>query len=229
MIETGNAIRARSRARRAGAAPRASGCAPDRNYVVDSIRHPAEVEVLRARTSSFRLIWVEARRGGAPRAPARARRGPAIRPRSRICAASRSASSAATIRPRSSSSPCASSRTSRSRTTATLDDAARARPGGRCERSYFFERPGWDEYFMSIARVVASRSNCVKRKVAAVDHAGPPHHLDRLQRHAARRAPTATRAAARAATRSPRAARGSTSACARTARRTRSRRPPTTG
>jgi dCMP deaminase len=32
----------------------------------------------------------------------------------------------------------------------------------------YFERPGWDEYFMSVARVVASRSNCVKRKVAAV-------------------------------------------------------------
>ena len=36
------------------------------------------------------------------------------------------------------------------------------------ERSLHFERPGWDEYFMSIARVVASRSNCVKRKVGAV-------------------------------------------------------------
>lgn len=29
-------------------------------------------------------------------------------------------------------------------------------------------RPGWDEYFMKIARVVASRSNCMKRKVAAI-------------------------------------------------------------
>lgn len=29
-------------------------------------------------------------------------------------------------------------------------------------------RPGWDEYFMSIAKVVALRSNCIKRKVAAV-------------------------------------------------------------
>ena len=29
-------------------------------------------------------------------------------------------------------------------------------------------RPGWDAYFMKIARVVASRSNCMKRKVAAV-------------------------------------------------------------
>lgn len=31
-----------------------------------------------------------------------------------------------------------------------------------------FERPDWDEYFMSIAKVVASRSNCIKRKVAAI-------------------------------------------------------------
>jgi len=30
------------------------------------------------------------------------------------------------------------------------------------------ERPGWDEYFMNIAHVVASRSNCCRRQVAAV-------------------------------------------------------------
>ncbi|MBN2122146.1 AAA family ATPase [Candidatus Micrarchaeota archaeon] len=30
------------------------------------------------------------------------------------------------------------------------------------------ERPSWDEYFMNIAREVASRSNCMKRKVAAI-------------------------------------------------------------
>jgi dCMP deaminase len=29
-------------------------------------------------------------------------------------------------------------------------------------------RPGWDEYFMNIAKVVALRSNCLKRKVAAI-------------------------------------------------------------
>jgi dCMP deaminase len=29
-------------------------------------------------------------------------------------------------------------------------------------------RPGWDEYFMNIAKVAASRSNCMKRKVAAI-------------------------------------------------------------
>jgi dCMP deaminase len=31
-----------------------------------------------------------------------------------------------------------------------------------------FDRPEWDEYFLDIARVVASRSNCIKRKVAAI-------------------------------------------------------------
>jgi len=31
-----------------------------------------------------------------------------------------------------------------------------------------FVRPGWDEYFMNIAKVVATRSNCMKRKVAAI-------------------------------------------------------------
>jgi len=31
-----------------------------------------------------------------------------------------------------------------------------------------FMRPGWDEYFMNIAKVVAMRSNCMKRKVAAI-------------------------------------------------------------
>jgi dCMP deaminase len=30
------------------------------------------------------------------------------------------------------------------------------------------KRPGWDEYFLEIAKVVALRSNCIKRKVAAV-------------------------------------------------------------
>ncbi|MBM4372110.1 MAG: dCMP deaminase family protein [Deltaproteobacteria bacterium] len=29
-------------------------------------------------------------------------------------------------------------------------------------------RPGWDEYFMRIARVVASRSDCIRRQVAAL-------------------------------------------------------------
>lgn len=35
-------------------------------------------------------------------------------------------------------------------------------------KEFKFERPTWDIYFMDIAKQVATRSNCVKRKVAAV-------------------------------------------------------------
>ena len=35
-------------------------------------------------------------------------------------------------------------------------------------KEFKFERPTWDVYFMDIAKQVATRSNCVKRKVAAV-------------------------------------------------------------
>ena len=59
MIEAGNAIRA-SRGPGGLAQALADRLVPDRNYVVDSIRHPAEVEVLRARTTAFQLIWVTA-------------------------------------------------------------------------------------------------------------------------------------------------------------------------
>ena len=30
------------------------------------------------------------------------------------------------------------------------------------------ERPDWDEYFMKVARLVSSRSTCLRRKVGAV-------------------------------------------------------------
>ena len=33
---------------------------PDRHYAIDSIRHPAEVEALRAQAESFTLVWVDA-------------------------------------------------------------------------------------------------------------------------------------------------------------------------
>jgi dephospho-CoA kinase len=59
MIETGNSIRA---AEGPGALavrllPKLLG---DRNYVIDSIRHPAEVGALREADERFRLIWVDA-------------------------------------------------------------------------------------------------------------------------------------------------------------------------
>ncbi|MCX8199872.1 MAG: dCMP deaminase family protein [Candidatus Micrarchaeota archaeon] len=39
---------------------------------------------------------------------------------------------------------------------------------GEISKEFKHERPSWDAYFMGIAKQVATRSNCVKRKVAAV-------------------------------------------------------------
>ncbi|MBI5046112.1 cytidine/deoxycytidylate deaminase family protein [Candidatus Micrarchaeota archaeon] len=39
---------------------------------------------------------------------------------------------------------------------------------GGISEQFKLNRPSWDDYFMGIAKVVASRSNCVKRKVAAI-------------------------------------------------------------
>lgn len=39
---------------------------------------------------------------------------------------------------------------------------------GELSKEFKPSRPGWDEYFMNIAKAVATRSNCIKRHVAAI-------------------------------------------------------------
>ena len=39
---------------------------------------------------------------------------------------------------------------------------------GSISQEFRMERPSWDQYFMNIAKEVAKRSNCMKRKVAAI-------------------------------------------------------------
>ncbi len=165
MIETGNAIRA---AEGPGALAHrlADRLAPDRNYVIDSIRHPAEVEVLRSRSSRFRLIWVDANeetriariqargRGGDPSTLEELRQ---LEGRE-LGSADRSQQQLLAVR------DLADFTLENDGSLADLE----VRIQGVLERCLPFERPSWDAYFMSIARVVASRSNCVKRKVAAV-------------------------------------------------------------
>ena len=167
MIETGNAIR-KERGPGGLAAILAEQLLPDRNYVNDSVRHPAEVEVLRTRTSRFQLWWVDADenirlsrmrargRGGDPQTIEQLRElegrelgGADADPAAQQLLAVQSLADA-TLR---NDGPLAE---------------LHAQAQALLERSLFFERPSWDEYFMSIARVVSSRSNCVKRKVAAV-------------------------------------------------------------
>jgi len=139
---------------------------PDRNYVVDSIRHPAEVAALRSAGRRFVLVWVEAgeelrfqrlrerKRPGDPhegdllRNLERMERGDPEEAAQQLDAVKEGADEVV-------------------RNEGSLAELYQA-VGEILKRNMYFERPGWDEYFMRVARVVASRSNCVKRKVAAV-------------------------------------------------------------
>ena len=59
MIETGRALR-QAEGPGALAVRLARRLAPDRHYAIDSVRHPAEVDALRAHAGRFRLLWIEA-------------------------------------------------------------------------------------------------------------------------------------------------------------------------
>lgn len=138
----------------------------DRSYVIDSIRHPAEVEVLRRQGDSFHLIWVDA--PPATRLERLRERGRGGDP------TTAEELEAFEARELGSADPAAQQLLA----VEALADTTVSNDGALeelhrsvqkvLEKTFFFERPSWDEYFMAIARVVAARSNCVKRKVAAV-------------------------------------------------------------
>ena len=138
----------------------------DQNYVVDSIRHPAEVEVLREVGRQFRLIWVEAdehvrfdritarNRSGDPRSMDELRQLEGMElqgddPAGQQLLAVKELADDTVINDGS------------------LEDI-QSKVADIVRREAYFTRPGWDEYFMEIAHVVSLRSNCVKRKIAAV-------------------------------------------------------------
>jgi dCMP deaminase len=138
----------------------------DRNYVIDSVRHPAEVESLRARSGRFRLIWIEASEATRfARIRARARPGdPQGLEELRRLEGQELGSEDPAAQQLLAVCDLADLRVPNDSSLAALHTALQE----ILVQSLGFERPSWDEYFMSIARVVASRSNCVKRKVAAV-------------------------------------------------------------
>lgn len=139
---------------------------PDRNYVVDSIRHPAEVEALK-NAGSFTLFHVfaplEARFA---RSLARARDGDAqtlqdfIRQEEREFASSNAAAQQLLETERLANRTIENS--------GTLEEFGGQIATALRELQVSFARPSWDQYFMDIAVKVAARSNCMKRQVAAV-------------------------------------------------------------
>jgi dCMP deaminase len=138
----------------------------DRNYAVDSIRHPAEVMALK-KAGSFSLFHIfaplEAR---FERALARDRAGDArtlqdfIRLEEREFASSNAAAQQLLETERL-ANRVIENNGSLEAFSAQLGTALRA-------LEVSFSRPSWDQYFMDIARQVAARSNCMKRQVAAV-------------------------------------------------------------
>ncbi len=138
----------------------------DRNYVIDSIRNPAEVGALKRR-QDFTLLAIEADRTiRFERSRQRDREGTpqtlehfieeeacelkSDDPATQQLVATRRLADLVVIND------------------GTLDDLHR-RLGELLPRLISnLKRPGWDEYFMNIAKVVATRSNCIKRKVAAI-------------------------------------------------------------
>lgn len=139
---------------------------PDRHYVIDSIRSPYEVDSLRE-TEAFRLLHIDAPRAvrfervcarGGERAPASLEQFVEQEERELEGGGAAHQQLRATWRKADATivndGPIDA-------LTADIDRLA----GGWLMRA---QRPDWDEYFMQIARIASLRSNCMKRKVAAV-------------------------------------------------------------
>jgi dCMP deaminase len=140
--------------------------APGRNCVVDSVRNPAEVEALR-KLPGFHLLLVEA--------PVEARYE-----RARQRADARTPVSLEEFvvhEQREMTSPDPATQQLLAVFQAADQRISNDGPLEELHRqidelvrrwSMNHARPGWDEYFMQIASIVALRSNCMKRKVAAI-------------------------------------------------------------
>lgn len=138
----------------------------DRNYAVDSIRHPAEVLALK-NAGSFSLFHVfaplEAR---FERSLARARAGDALTLQDFIRMEEREFASSNAAAQQLLETERLATRTIEN--SGTLEEFGEKLATALKELEVSFARPSWDQYFMDIALKVAARSNCMKRQVAAV-------------------------------------------------------------
>ncbi len=138
----------------------------DRNYVVDSIRSPAEVSVLRRRKDFFLLDVIASRKVRFERIKKRARESDPISFQDFVRVEEKEFKS---------QDPAAQQLLA----TEALANVTVGNGGSLpqlhekvkkmvLKLAQARKRPSWDDYFMGIAREVALRSNCVKRHVAAV-------------------------------------------------------------
>ena len=165
LIEMGNRLRAEFGP--SVLAERAkSKLRPDHHYVIDSIRNPSEVESLR-RSGDFHLLHLDA--------PADVRyervrqRGGDRLPRSREEFIEQEQRELDSDDPTHQQLRACYELAEETLTNDSDIDTFKAKIDSTVAKWLMASpRPGWDEYFMQIARIVALRSNCMKRKVAAV-------------------------------------------------------------
>ena len=141
---------------------------PDCNYVIDSIRHPAEVEALRQKKHfNFYLLSVEAEaQTRFERIKARARENDTLTYENFVAQeALEAAGKKTTDQQLNQTIEMADARIENNGTMEALSQKVRQIVQTLAMNTL---RPGWDDYFISIAKQVALRSNCIKRKVAAV-------------------------------------------------------------
>lgn len=141
-----------------------------RNWVVTSIRNPAEVEALRTRPD-FVLVFIDApQRVRFERSLGRARAGD---PQTFEAFA---AEEARQMNPDGGDPAAQALAATRAMADAIIDNDAGVDEfydkvvqfTSQALFDYFLPRPSWDEYFMMMAEVAAMRGNCIKRRVGAV-------------------------------------------------------------
>jgi len=139
---------------------------PEKHYIIDSIRHPAEVQVFRRRTN-FTFLKVNApERLRFERMKQRGRENdPETWEDFQALEAKESKSETKTDQQLDQTLALADVQVDNNGPLKEFHDKLKQLLVKIAQSA---TRPGWDEYFMNIAKVVALRSNCMKRKVAAV-------------------------------------------------------------
>ena len=139
---------------------------PDKNYVIDSIRNPEEVRVLKRREDFYLLKIDASQKIRFERVKSRARESDPMTFPAFVAMEERELKSKnPAAQQLLATEKLADFSVSNATTLSVLHESVR-KIVAKLSRERV--RPDWDEYFMDIARVAAKRSNCAKRQVAAV-------------------------------------------------------------
>ena len=138
----------------------------DKNYVIDSIRNPAEVNAFRKATKNFKLLLIKAPiEVRFERSVVRNRESDPISFEDFVELEKREEAGDTTAQNLIQVERLADEILDNDSSIEELCPRVDALVGRLMRQE---QRPDWDQYFMDIARVVATRSNCMKRKVAAI-------------------------------------------------------------